>query len=185
MNIPPKYEDVVAQLEAALGREAALREELGESVCELADALSVSFEFKESLKAICQPIIEDSRRTLIIENSLDILAGHIGENGDEGYSTVMGAIHEIGRLVKFNSELQQRLTVAEQRATLLTKALGDIIECSDDAGAKDCAAEAIAAANDPACKCPLTTDRHLYEKCQSCGQNNKVSALKPAEEVKS
>lgn len=28
MNIPPKYEDVVAQLEAALGREAALREEL-------------------------------------------------------------------------------------------------------------------------------------------------------------
>ena len=28
MNIPPKYEDVVAELEAALGREAALREEL-------------------------------------------------------------------------------------------------------------------------------------------------------------
>lgn len=28
MNIPPKYEDVVARLEAALGREAALREEL-------------------------------------------------------------------------------------------------------------------------------------------------------------
>ena len=28
MNIPPKYEDVVAQLEAALAREAALREEL-------------------------------------------------------------------------------------------------------------------------------------------------------------
>ena len=28
MNIPPKYEDVVAKLDAALGREAALREEL-------------------------------------------------------------------------------------------------------------------------------------------------------------
>lgn len=28
MNIPPKYEDVVAQLEAAMGREAALRESL-------------------------------------------------------------------------------------------------------------------------------------------------------------
>lgn len=28
MNIPPKYEDVVAQLEAAMAREAALREEL-------------------------------------------------------------------------------------------------------------------------------------------------------------
>ena len=28
MNIPPKYEDVVAELEAALGREAALRESL-------------------------------------------------------------------------------------------------------------------------------------------------------------
>ena len=28
MNIPPKYEDVVAELDAALGREAALREEL-------------------------------------------------------------------------------------------------------------------------------------------------------------
>jgi len=28
MNIPPKYEDVVANLDSALGREAALREEL-------------------------------------------------------------------------------------------------------------------------------------------------------------
>jgi len=28
MNIPPKYEDVVAKLEEALGREAALREDL-------------------------------------------------------------------------------------------------------------------------------------------------------------
>ena len=28
MNIPPKYEDVVAKLDAALGREAALRESL-------------------------------------------------------------------------------------------------------------------------------------------------------------
>lgn len=28
MNIPPKYEDVVANLDAALGREAALRESL-------------------------------------------------------------------------------------------------------------------------------------------------------------
>ena len=28
MNIPPKYEDVVAKLDAALGREDALREEL-------------------------------------------------------------------------------------------------------------------------------------------------------------
>lgn len=28
MNIPPKYEDVVAKLDAALAREAALREEL-------------------------------------------------------------------------------------------------------------------------------------------------------------
>lgn len=28
MNIPPKYEDVVEKLDAALGREAALREEL-------------------------------------------------------------------------------------------------------------------------------------------------------------
>lgn len=136
MNIPPKYEDVVAQLGAerelhklateTLGQFAdenqklhanlaALREELGESVCEQAEALYVSFEFEESLKTICQPIIEDSRRTLIIKDRLDILAGHIGENGDEGYSTVMGAIHELSRLTKFNSELQQRLTAAEQR----------------------------------------------------------------------
>ena len=28
MSIPPKYEDVVANLDAAIGREAALREEL-------------------------------------------------------------------------------------------------------------------------------------------------------------
>ena len=31
MNIPPKYEDVVEQLDAALGREADLREELARS----------------------------------------------------------------------------------------------------------------------------------------------------------
>ena len=31
MNIPPKYEDVVANLDAALAREAALREELATS----------------------------------------------------------------------------------------------------------------------------------------------------------
>ena len=32
MNIPPKYEDVVAKLDAALGREAALRDELAKQV---------------------------------------------------------------------------------------------------------------------------------------------------------
>ena len=37
MNIPPKYEDIVAQLDAALGREAALRDELNKS-----QALSVT-----------------------------------------------------------------------------------------------------------------------------------------------
>lgn len=40
MNIPPKYEDVVAQLDAALGREAALREELSklaDDYCEKVD----------------------------------------------------------------------------------------------------------------------------------------------------
>ena len=45
MNIPPKYEDVVAKLDAALGREAALREELnqaratGKSYMEMSEAL--------------------------------------------------------------------------------------------------------------------------------------------------
>lgn len=114
MNIPLKYEDVVAKLEAALGREAALREELDKAVWELVDVRDLSLKFEKSLKTICQPIIEDSRRTLIIKDELDILAGHMGENGDEGYSIVMGATHEISRLVKFNSELQQRLTVAEK-----------------------------------------------------------------------
>ena len=42
MNIPMKYEDVVAQLDAALGREAALREELStlaDDYCEKVDDL--------------------------------------------------------------------------------------------------------------------------------------------------
>ena len=114
MNIPPKYEDLVLKVAEMERREAALREELDKAVWELVDARDVSLKFEESLKAICQPIIEDSRRTLIIKDGLDILAGHIGENGDEGYSTVMGAIHELSRLTKFNSELQQSLTAAEQ-----------------------------------------------------------------------
>lgn len=40
MNIPPKYEDVVANLDAALGREVALREELSklaDDYCEKVD----------------------------------------------------------------------------------------------------------------------------------------------------
>lgn len=78
MNIPPKYEDVVEKLDAALAREAALREELATS----------REAFKEELEGV-----KYTRR-------------------------------------KFRQErdaLQQRLTVAEQRAEDLKKLLCDVI----------------------------------------------------------
>ena len=111
MNIPPKYEDVVAQLDSALGRESALREEL------------------ESIKA-----------------SVD------------GYDSPEHAAQVADEMGHQCNTLQQRLTVAEQRADELEGLLfGDILEAMDDFG-----------------------DRHDLKRCREIAKD--IRALKPVEE---
>lgn len=88
MNIPPKYEDVVEKLDAALAREAALREELATS----------REAFKEELEGV-----KYTRR-------------------------------------KFRQErdaLQQRLTVAEQRESLLASFAKEMIDAAFEGGSFD------------------------------------------------
>ena len=100
MNIPLKYEDVVAKLDAALAREAAFREEL--------TALRESYE-----------AMRDRKNSIV--------------------------------------DLQQRLTVAEQRAGDLEGILfGDLIEAMDDLGS-----------------------RHDLKRCREIAKD--IRALKPAE----
>ncbi|MBO5394247.1 MAG: hypothetical protein J6A65_21125 [Pseudomonas sp.] len=96
MNIPPKYEDVLAQLRVAQGREAALREEL------------------EAIKRVGPPHF----------CGLPMSLNPHAEAGKPGRFLEVGAHREcIPCLVssrhgwaKTAGELQQRLTVAEQRA---------------------------------------------------------------------
>lgn len=103
MNIPPEYEDVVAKLDAALSREAALREELA--------ALRESYE-----------AMRDRKNSIV--------------------------------------DLQQRLTVAEKRASdlliMLRMAWG-----SDDVSAEDC--RRIDAELKPAAECG-----HGYSNLTGC-----------------
>ena len=96
MNIPPKYEDVVAQLDAALKREAALRQELeGSPDVSIKNCIfegenrdgSQAFEFE----------ISEGRLNKLTKINLDgwLCYGPSGGNPIDA--------------------LQQRLTVAEQR----------------------------------------------------------------------
>lgn len=121
MNIPPKYEDVVAQLEAALGREAALREELErfkrdaeqdttiderDHYHEIADslALAISQHFRVEIG-------EHSSMNCPWGIALDVMNGAYVTDTDEG---------------RERDALQQRLAVAEQRAGELEGLLRDI-----------------------------------------------------------
>lgn len=71
MNIPMKYEDVVAKLDAALAREAALREELDElresyesmrdrknSIVDLQQRLTVAEQLSENLSGFSKEMID-------------------------------------------------------------------------------------------------------------------------------
>lgn len=73
MNIPPKYEDVMAQLDAALGREAAFREELAalresyeamrdrkNSIVDLQQRLTVAEHREADLKKLLCDVINEA-----------------------------------------------------------------------------------------------------------------------------
>lgn len=141
MNIPMKYEDVVAKLEAALGREAALREELA--------------SIKASVDGYDSP-------------------EHAAQVADE-----LG--HQCGTL-------QQRLTVAEQRAENLSVFSKEMIDAAFEGGSLDGAE-----IQDIAVKHGLLKIENRTEECgdvcacrefgfpSECYRKTDLSALKPAE----
>ena len=80
MNIPPKYEDVVAKLDAALGREAALREELA--------SLRESYESMRDRK---NSIVDLQQRLTVAEQLLH----EVRDSGD-WHSSALEFIHGEG-----------------------------------------------------------------------------------------
>lgn len=81
MNIPMKYEDVVAQLEAALGREAALLEELR--------------KWKETAWRHSQDRDEIQQRLTVAEQRVDLLEWLLKSGSSPTYahcSAVMEAL---------------------------------------------------------------------------------------------
>ena len=101
MNIPPKYEDVVAQLEAALGREAALKK-----VINFSDAVACVFDMLKYAAANTSCKEWDSQLEDLAEDVIEFAP-------------------EYKKQWKDICDLQQRLTVAERRAGELEELLRD------------------------------------------------------------
>ena len=142
MNIPPKYEDVVAQLEterarvtdyiaqraqtellleATLGREAALREELDalrESYEAMRDRKNSIVDLQQRLTSAEQREAEAREELLDLSRKLDVFYSR--SHGIKNLSAIEDAKDK-------SKALQQRLTVAEQRAEDLKKLLCDVI----------------------------------------------------------
>ena len=77
MNIPPKYEDVVAQLEAALGREAALREEAHQ------DGI-LRVHYGKQIDSLQQRLTVAEQRAGELEAALKFYAGRDHYSTDDG-----------------------------------------------------------------------------------------------------
>ena len=158
MNIPMKYEDVVVKLDAALGREAALREELDalkrdaeqdttiderDRYHEIADslALAISRHFRVEIG-------EHSSMNCPWGVALDVMNGAYVTDTDEA---------------RERDALQQRLTVAEQRAECYMA----LLECVIDTG-------------------ELTAEKHERLESDICAEVkkfwNRDAALKPSAE---
>ena len=148
MNIPPKYEDVVAKLDAALGREDALREELDRHKSlynQLEKALSrVHCMYGKRLLDLT-----GERQTVLVP--------------DEEF---VKYFEELKCLKVENSALQQRLTVAEQRAAVMEKALSRIAR-EHDCGCSPCTGSC--------------TSQVALEITVDAMRDIAIAALKPAE----
>lgn len=131
MTTPPKYEDVVAKLDAALGREAALREEL-ESIKASVDgydspehAAQVADEMGHQCIALQQRLTvaerrESEAREELLELSRKLDVFYSRSHGIKNLSAIEDANDK-------SKDLQQRLTVAEHREEDLKKLLCDVI----------------------------------------------------------
>lgn len=107
MNIPPKYEDVVAQLEAALHRESLSDKHLGE-------ALDREAALREELDA-----------EILNRGRADVLIHKLRKNSE------VEAKH-LDRMIEAHDSLQQRLTVAEQRAEMLEREFKKLRDVAHD-----------------------------------------------------
>ena len=118
MTIPMKYEDVVAKLDAALGREAALREglsKLADDYCEKVDDIVA---LQQRLTVAEQRESEAREELLDLSRKLDVFYSR--SHGIKNLSAIEDANDK-------SKALQQRLTVSEQRAGELEKLLCDVI----------------------------------------------------------
>lgn len=114
MNIPLKYEDVVEKMGAALGREAALREELDNHDC---------------ATLLINAWVDAHGKQIPWDKAIEIIA----------VATKM-PYAEKTRLLCLDDQyelLQQRLTVAEHRAAVMEKALSRIAR-EHDCGCSPC-----------------------------------------------
>lgn len=76
MTIPLKYEDVVAKLDAALAREAALREELDRTK-KAYEAYGIDFDrSEEKASALQQRLTVAEQRASKLESELERAKGH-------------------------------------------------------------------------------------------------------------
>ena len=131
MNIPLKYEDVVAQLDAALGREAAFREEIemAKQVQETTDAIVTMVDgqrdhwiekcglLKQRL-AVAERRESEAREELLdLSRKLDVFYSR--SHGIKNLSAIEDANDK-------SKALQQRLTVSEQRADDLESLVRDV-----------------------------------------------------------
>ena len=117
MNIPPKYEDVVAKLDAAMIREAALREEL--------------YQAKEARDAEMLNGVRTQQRLTVAEQKLGYAYdwGYSdGQNNPNGYSDKEDRDKCVAELLK---------PAAEQRAAVMEKALSRIAR-EHDCGCSPC-----------------------------------------------
>ena len=95
MTIPMKYEDVVAQLDAALGREAALREEL-ETEKTGAEGIYQQLEFCQKQRDALQ------QRLTVAEQRVDLLEGLLKSGSSPTYahcSAVMEALKPAAEVI--------------------------------------------------------------------------------------
>lgn len=112
MNIPLKYEDVVAKLDAALAREAALLEELNQYEPASTGTASKRARWLINIQDACKYGLPKH-----LVNRLNNTAKEIQNSIKFGGTK---------RLRDENESLQQRLTVSEQRADDMVYALARI-----------------------------------------------------------
>ena len=101
MNIPPKYEDVVARLDAALGREATL--------------IANANQHKLAMDAACGEIELLQQRLTVAEH--DAALGAANLKLSEGVIDIA---------IEHACELQERAATAEQRVAELEQLLADV-----------------------------------------------------------